>query len=204
MTDANFSQFFCVNICAMQDLIDSISQHISPSADLIAEISDRVELINFGKGETVHSASQICKNSYFIVSGLLRLYFIKPNGKEVSEFFSTGKEWINSPISFIQQKKDDYFIDAIEDTVAFSLSVENLIYLFNHFPEMERYSRLDMGSVFGGMMSRLASFRFTTAAEKYAHFCATYADIKHRIPLHMVASYMGVSQETLSRVRSKK
>ncbi len=188
----------------MQALIDSISQYITPSERLIDSLSQRIETVAFKKGALVHDARDVCKHSYFIVSGILRLYFIKADGKEVSEFFSSGRGWINSPVSFIQQTPDDYCIDAIEDTQALALSVENLVYLFDHFPEMERYSRLDMGTVFAGLLSRMASMRFTTAEEKYAHFCRTYREISHRIPLHMVASYIGVTQETLSRIRSRK
>jgi hypothetical protein len=51
------------------------------------------------------------------------------------------------------------------------------------------------------LIERIASFRFTTAKEKYTHFKQTYPDIHHRIPLGMVASYLGISQETLSRIR---
>jgi CRP-like cAMP-binding protein len=188
----------------MHSLIESISKYIEPSKSLIYYLNDKVEEVSFSKGDLVLDANNICKNSYFIVSGIFRLYFIKPDGKEVSEFFASKKEWINSPMSFIQQKQDDYFIDAIEDTVALSLSVENLVYLFDHYPEMERYARLDMGSVFVHMMNRLASLRFTDAKEKYDYFCENHTEINQRIPLHMVASYMGVTQETLSRIRSRK
>lgn len=69
---------------------------------------------------------------------------------------------------------------------------------------MERYSRLSMGTVFGHLMERITSLRFTTAKEKYNHFIQTYSDIYHRIPLGMIASYLGITQETLSRVRAEK
>ena len=69
---------------------------------------------------------------------------------------------------------------------------------------MERYARLSMGSVFGLLMERITSMRFISAKEKYHHFQKTYADIYHRIPLGMVASYMGITQETLSRIRAEK
>ncbi len=187
----------------MQVLIDSISQYIAPSSGLIDCLSDRVKPVSFNKGDLVHDAQEICKHSYFIVSGLFRLYYIKPDGREVSDFFATEKTWINSPVSFMQQKLDDYYMDAIEDSIALALGVEDLVYLFDQFPEMERYSRLDMGTFFGHVMSRIASLRFTTAEERYQHFYATHGDMKNRIPLHMVASYMGVTQETLSRIRTK-
>ena len=75
---------------------------------------------------------------------------------------------------------------------------------FDHFPEMERYARLSVGTMFGHMMERVTSLRFTTAKEKYDHFCSVYAGIYHRIPLGMIASYLGITQETLSQVRAAK
>jgi CRP-like cAMP-binding protein len=111
---------------------------------------------------------------------------------------------VNSPKSFLQRKKDIYYIDAIINTEAYSLNVNDLVYLFDHFPEMERYARLSMGSVFGHLMERIASMRFTSAKERYDHFQKTYSDIYHLIPLGMVASYLGITQETLSRIRADK
>lgn len=99
---------------------------------------------------------------------------------------------------------DIYYIDAIEHTDAFLLNVNDLVYLFENFPEMERYARLSMGTVFGHFMERITSMRFTTAKEKHNHFIETYHDIHHRIPLGMVASYLGIAQETLSRIRAEK
>lgn len=133
----------------------------------------------------------------------MRAYFIK-DGKEISEYFSAESEWCNSPRSLRTRQLDIYYIDAIEDVEAFCLSLVDLMYLFDHFPEMERYARLSMGTILGHFMERITSMRFTTAKEKYNHFLATYCDIHHRIPLGMIASYLGITQETLSRIRAKK
>jgi len=151
----------------------------------------------------VHNANKICTKSYFIQKGLFRTYFIK-DGKEISEYFPAEGEWSNSPRSFRTRKLDIYYIDAIEDTDAFCLNVNDLMYLFENFPEMERYARLSMGTVFGHFLERITSMRFTTAKEKYNHFIKTYYDIHHRIPLGMIASYLGITQETLSRIRAEK
>lgn len=167
------------------------------------ELANRVHFKTFKKGALIHDADTICTRSYFIQKGLLRTYFLK-NGKEVSEYFSAEGEWVNSPRSFIQRKLDIYYIDAMEHTEVFSLHVNDLGYLFENFPEMERYSRLSMGTVFGHLMERITSMRFTTAREKYLHFCETYQDVYHRIPLGMIASYLGITQETLSRIRAEK
>lgn len=151
----------------------------------------------------MHDADKVCTKSYFIQKGLFRTYFLKDE-KEISEYFPAENEWCNSPKSFITRQKDIYYIDAIENTEAFCLDVNDLVYLFDNFPEMERYSRLSMGTVFGHLMERITSMRFTTAKEKYGHFIETYHDIYHRIPLGMIASYLGITQETLSRIRGEK
>lgn len=159
--------------------------------------------VTFRKGELVHDAGKVCTKSWFIQKGLFRTYYLK-DGKEICEYFPAEGEWCNSPKSFITRQKDIYYIDAIEDTEAFSLHVNDLVYLFDRFPEMERYSRLSMGTIFGHLLERITSLRFTTAKEKYEHFTRTYQDIYHRIPLGMVASYLGIAQETLSRIRAGK
>ncbi len=151
----------------------------------------------------MHHAREVCTRSYFIQQGLLRTYFIKDD-KEVSEYFTCEEEWINSPRSFITRQPDMYYIDALEDTTVLSLQVNDLGYLFDHFPEMERYARFSMGAVFGHLMERITSMRFTTAKEKYDHFCEVYRGVYHCIPLGMVASYLGITQETLSRIRAGK
>lgn len=173
-------------------------------SDLLKDaLTARTSHVHFNKGTLVHDAEHICTKSYFIIRGLMRTYYLK-DGKEISEYFCSEKEWVNSPKSFIERKKDIYYIDAIENTDAYCIQVNDLVYLFDRFPEMERYARLSMGTVFGHLLERISSIRFTTAKEKYDHFCKTYHDIYHRIPLGMVASYLGITQETLSRIRSEK
>ncbi|MDO8316039.1 MAG: Crp/Fnr family transcriptional regulator [Flavobacterium sp.] len=162
-----------------------------------------MSFVTFKKGEIVHNANKVCTKSYFIEKGLFRTYFIK-DGKEISEYFPTEGEWSNSPRSFRTRTLDIYYIEAIENSETLCLDVSDLLYLFENFPEMERYARLSMGTVFGHFMERITSMRFTTAKEKYKHFIETYHDVHHRIPLGMIASYLGITQETLSRIRSEK
>jgi CRP-like cAMP-binding protein len=192
-----------MDIEPQDNVFKHFEKYIHLSERLKSELTNRVTVVNFKKGDVVHDADKICTKSYFITKGLLRTYFLK-DGKEISEYFSSEEEWVNSPRSFRQRQLDIYYIDAIENTDAFCLHVNDLVYLFDNFPEMERYARLSMGTVFGHFMERITSLRFTTAKEKYEHFCETYHNIYHRIPLGMVASYLGITQETLSRIRAEK
>ncbi len=184
----------------MEKLFKSISNYINLSNQLKEELRARLHKQSFKKKESVLDSSKVCQNSYFIEKGIMRLYYLK-DGKEISEFFCSENEWMNSPRSFMQQKTDFYNIDVVENSVAWRINISDLVYLFDNFPEMERYARMDMGSTFGYVLERVASLRFSTAREKYEHFLKTYPHIYHRIPLGMVASHIGITQETLSRLR---
>lgn len=184
-------------------LFQHFEQYIPLQERLKIELLNRVHFVSFSKGDIVHSADKVCTKAYFIQKGLLRTYFLK-DGKEISEYFSAEGEWCNSPRSFRTRSLDIYAIDAIENSETFCLFVEDLLFLLDNFPEMERYTRLSMGTIFGHFMDRITSMRFTSAKEKYEHFITTYQDIYPRLPLGMVASYLGISQETLSRIRAEK
>src|SRR5690606_375352 len=185
---------------------DAILQHfgqfIRVSDELQAELIKRVSLISFSAGEMIIDANRICTTSYYILEGLTRTYFLK-DGKEVIEYFSSNNEWANSPRSWRTGKPDIYYVDAIEDTTALSIEARDMGYLFDTFPELDRYGRLSMTTLLDHLIERITSFRFTTAREKYEHFKQTYPRIHHRIPLGMVASSLGITQETLSRIRRK-
>jgi CRP-like cAMP-binding protein len=173
------------------------------SDNLKSELVNRVSLVFFPKGNLIIDASKVSSKSYYILNGLTRTFFIK-EGKEINEYFSSENEWANSPRSWRTGKVDIYYVSAIEDTTALCINADDMVFLFENFPEMDRYGRLSMTTLLDHLIERIASFRFTSASEKYIHFQKTYPDIYHRIPLGMVASYLGITQETLSRLRAKK
>jgi hypothetical protein len=79
---------------------------------------------------------------------------------------SSSDEWVNVPKKFIDRTKDIYSIDAIASKEVHVINANKLLYLFGNLPEMERYARLSMGSVFGLLMGRIASLNPRSAKEK--------------------------------------
>jgi len=134
------------NIEITENIFEHFEKFIPLSENLKSELAKRLKYIDFKKGVMVLNANQVCTESYFINKGILRTYFLK-DGKEISEYFCGIDEWVNSPKSFMQRKKDIYYIDAIENTEAYFINVNDLVFLFDNFPEMERYARLSMGSI---------------------------------------------------------
>jgi hypothetical protein len=173
------------------------------SESLKAELLKRVSIVAYKKGELIIDANKANTKSYLILEGLTRTYFLK-DGKEIAEYFSSENEWANSPRSWRSGKPDIYYIDAVENTRALCIHIQDMLFLSDNFPELNKCRLMSLTSLIDHLMDRIVSFRFTTAREKYRYFKETYPDIYHRIPLGMVASYLGISQETLSRIRVKK
>jgi CRP-like cAMP-binding protein len=185
------------------EIVKHFEKFIKVNQNLKAELLKRVSIVSYSKGDLIIDANKVGSKSYYITSGITRTYFIK-DAKEINEYFSSENEWANSPRSWRTGKPDIYYVAAIEDTTALCINADDMIFLFDNFPELDRYGRLSMATLLDHLIERIASFRFTTAKEKYAHFKQTYPRIYHRIPLGMVASYLGISPETLSRIRANK
>jgi CRP-like cAMP-binding protein len=185
----------------MDFLLQHFSDITSVPENLRQELLKRVQLHSFKRNEVIQPADKVCKRTYLVKKGLLRIYFSKDD-KIITDGFAAENEWMTSAYSFMRAVADQYEIATIEPTQAYSLSLEDLMYLFEHFHEMERFGRIVMSMQFIQQSERLSSIRFTTPKEKYEHFCNTYKYILGRVPLGMIASYLGITQETLSRVRA--
>lgn len=169
---------------------------------LANELKSRATAMFIKKGTLLHKAGSVCRKTYWVNKGILRTYYLK-EGKEITDVFASEGNWITSVQSFMKGEPDQYFIQAIEDSELFALSSEDLMYLFQHFHEMERFGRITMSQSYIQLAQKLESYQFTTAKAKYDHFCKVYQPILNRLPLGMVASYLGITQETLSRVRKE-
>jgi len=184
-----------------QDILAHIRQLTSVSPELDEALRQRLRYHSVARHSHIHQAGAVCQRTYWIRSGLMRLYYLK-EGREVTDFFSAEGEWITSAYSFMRGEPDQFYLQALEDCQLFSLTIQDLGWLFTHFPAMERFGRIVITQQFIQQSERLNSLQFSTAAERYTHFCQTYPALLPRLPLGMIASYLGITQETLSRIRA--
>jgi CRP-like cAMP-binding protein len=184
------------------ELIAHIAQLTAVSAALQAELQRRATWHEVAKGAFLHRAGTVCNRTFLITRGLVRSYYGKGE-KDITDFFAAEGSWITATESFMRNEPDQTWLQALEPTTAYALTNADLLHLFEHFPAMERFGRITISQQFVQQSTRLTALRFSSAADKYAHFCAAYRSILPRLPLGMVASFLGVTQETLSRVRSR-
>ena len=145
----------------------------------------------------------VCKTLAFIEKGTLKAYSVDDNGIEhIIQFGIEG--WIISDLySFLTGEPATYNIDAIEDAELVLISKSAHEELLQKLPKYETFTRLNITGAYLAMQKRLTSIISSTLEERYAKFTSIYPDIVQRVPQHMIASYMGLTPETLSRVRRR-
>lgn len=145
----------------------------------------------------------ICKNLIFVEKGALRSYIVDEKGSEHILQFALEGWWISDIYSFLTGEPSVYNIDALEDSELLVISGPLLEQLYERIPKFERYFRLLTQSNMIAMQKRLIFTLSNTAEEKYLQMQRSYPNIVSRVPQHMIASYLGLSPETLSRVRKR-
>lgn len=187
----------------IDNLIKHIEKFIVVSEDLKNRLSEISILQSFEKEKFLHKPNKVCNYTYFINSGLVRIYYKKGN-KEITDNFTAEGEWITSIYSFMQNVPDNCYIQTIERSELVSIDMLNLEKCFLDFPEMERFGRMLVSKYFLEQSERIISLQFHTAKERYEFFLKTAKNKIQRVPLGMLASHLGMAQETLSRVRAEK
>ena len=189
------------------NIIESLVSHISNFIPVSKELKSRLETIceiqKFPKNHFLHKPKRTCLDTFFINKGLIRIYYLK-NEKEITDNFSAENEWITSIYSFLQNIPDHFHIQTLENTEVVRISLSNLEDCFRDFSEMERFGRMLISQYFLEQSERIISLQFNSAKERYRFFEQISRNKLTRVPLGMLASHLGMTQETLSRVRSSK
>jgi len=143
----------------------------------------------------------VCKYTAFVNKGILRSYHVDEKGNEHIVQFALEDWWIADIYSFLTGEPSTCNIDALEDTEVLLITKAAQDEMVLQIPKMERYLRLLMQSSLIALQRRLISTLNFTAEDKYLQLIATYPSIVQRVPQHYIASYLGITPETLSRIR---
>jgi CRP-like cAMP-binding protein len=184
-------------------LISHIKKFIPVSEKLTTRLDEIATIETIDKGKFLHKPNRISSTTYFITSGLVRIYY-KKGEKEITDNFAAEGEWITSIYSFLKNVPDNCYIQTLEKSSLIAINIQNLEKCFVEFPEMERFGRLLISKYFMEQSERIISLQFNSAKERYAFFLKTGKNKVQKVPLGMLASHLGMTQETLSRIRASK
>ena len=179
------------------------SQYSLLSSDCKAELSQNSKMLVCEKGKTLVREGQYADKTFFIVNGCARAYYLK-EGKDISDWFAFENDFISSINSFFLDVPSPHFIELLEDSLLLEISRETVEKLADTYRDFERLSKIVVVKTLLKQQERISSLQFHSAEEKYDHIIASQPNIIKRIPLTHIASYIGITLETLSRIRKRR
>lgn len=155
------------------------------------------------KRQSLLRAGDVCRHKLFVLSGLLRVYRVSKDGAESVMRFAAENQWAIDHESYTTETPSHCYIEALEDTTLLLWTKEIMDELFAAIPTFRAFSDKLKDESYNKSLQRIYINISHTAEEKYDAFVADNPTVFRRVPLHMVASYLGVTRETLSRIRHK-
>ena len=158
-------------------------------------------LKTLGKRQFLLRAGEVWTQNAFVTKGCLRTYSIDAKGAEHIIYFAVENWWTGDQESLASGQPSHYNIDAIEDSTLILIKKEDFDRLCQRIPALQSLANTLIHRSFRSAQNRVHSAISYSAEEKYLEFLQKFPDLALRIPQHMVASYLGMTTETLSRVR---
>ena len=182
-------------------ILQEVEKHIKIDAEIERFFYEECETRTIDKGKLLSEQNHYNRNIFFVEEGMLRMFYYE-NGKDItSNFYSEGKVTANIDTLFKNEPSKNN-TEAIEKSIITTCNYHKLEELCSVSLTAANFSRYILGNLMIEMSRRISSLQFMTAKEKYIQLLEENPNIILRAPLGMIASYLGISQETLSRIRS--
>ncbi|HET9278398.1 MAG TPA: Crp/Fnr family transcriptional regulator [Flavitalea sp.] len=185
------------------NLIQNLSKFIVLSKDDIAIIQSLFTEKKFRKRQYILQEADVSRSETYVVTGLTRTYEVDDKGIEHIMQFGPEDWWVGDLFSFLTETPTRFNVDCLEDTQVLQISKPNLQMLYQKVPATERYFRIIIQNAYIASVNRISSSLRKTAPERYQEFMERYPEIEQRVSNHQIASYLGITPQSLSRIRSK-
>ena len=187
----------------MDLIVKNISKHISLTLEEELLFLSKTETKNYKAKTILLNAGEICKNSYFVNSGVLRSFNINDNIVEHVMSFACSGWWIGDMYSLISRKPGNLFIEVIEDAEVVLLSKENQEQLYHEIPKLERFFRILTENALVSNQERIMDNLSLSAEERFEKFYKKHPSLMQKVSQKQIASFIGVTPEFFSKMKSK-
>jgi CRP-like cAMP-binding protein len=188
----------------MEDAITfQIFKDLSLSEKERIRIENKFEQLNLKKGELLLKANDIVNHQYYVGNGCLRTFFMDKHAKEHTLQFAIKDWWISDYTSYFTNTKSILSIECIQHATIYKISKENIENLYLEIPKLETFFRKKLEGAFASFQKRILSSLSQSAKERYASFTQTYPNIEQQVKNYHIASYLGITTESLSRIRKE-
>jgi len=167
----------------------------------LSSLMERVQTKKLEKNEFLLTEGQTCKHVFFVENGLLRFYTIDEAGKEHLVQFVPEEWFISDRSSIYFNEPSGFYVDSIEESMVAMLDRDFYNHALSLSPEFRNYNEFLLQNHIRQMQNRINLLLGASAETRYKEFLKLYPDIVSRVPQWMIASYLGITPESLSRVR---
>lgn len=181
--------------------IKEIFKGLSFSDQQIKIIESVFHKVKFKKGDIILKANDKVDYQYYISEGCLRSYYIDSLGKEHTVQFGIKDWWISDYTAFFFKSKSIMTIEVLKDATLYKLSHEDKEFLYAKIPKIESFFRKKLERAFAAFQKRILSNLSQTATERYLSFINKHPNIEKSVKNYHIASYLGITTESLSRIR---
>jgi CRP-like cAMP-binding protein len=184
----------------MQALLTYFKNFHPLSKEAEDAISEICSVINIKKNKDLQSIGHTCRTIYFINKGIARVYYYK-DGLDVTEYFAFENNLVARVESLFKGRPSNKGIQILEDSEIVAINAPALFQLYDKYPDVERLARKITESAYVESVNRLESIQFHSADERYKALLAEDPNVLQRVPLKYIASYLVITQVSLSRIR---
>ena len=188
----------------MQNLINKIKKSISLSSQAEQYIYSISKEKILSKGEILIREGQTVNKTFFVSKGSLRSFCVDKEGKEHTLQFAIKDWWISDFMAIYNKEPASLTVECISDSDVIEFNAQKLNEIYLQFPEFEPFQRKNLERHVVSLHKRILNQLQMTALERYNLFLEQYPNIDQHVPNYHIASYLGITQQSLSRVRAKK
>ena len=160
-----------------------------------------IKSLDVAKGTLFLKEGQPCHYFYYIIKGLVRTYYLDIDGNEITHWFSPEQSMITSPLSFLKGERNILFFEALEDTKLLLLSAKQIDLIVTHIKSAGESMRKINAEFAIALSRRVMSIHTKTAEERYLHLMEEHPYLFQKAKLSHIASYLGITPQSLSRIR---
>ncbi|MDA8930784.1 Crp/Fnr family transcriptional regulator [Bacteroidia bacterium] len=188
----------------MQDLIRIIKSFVPLSSEAEEYLISIATEKTIPKGSVILRQGQRINDIFFVTNGCLRSYCVDKNGKEHTLHFAIKNNWISDYIAFHGNETATLTIECLQESEVIQFPSKKLNSMLGMFPELEPFQRRNLERLFVRLEKRILNQLQLSAAERYELFLEEYPEVEKHARNYHIASYLGITQESLSRIRVEK
>ncbi|MBK1812198.1 Crp/Fnr family transcriptional regulator [Clostridium sp. YIM B02505] len=186
-----------------KDLIEFMEKSTSLSREEIIEIAKNIVVNRYSKKTQLLRQGEVADKCYFVLAGCIRQYKIGDDGREVTINFFTENQAAVIFKSYKQRTPSEYFLSCVEDSIVIEGDLKSEEDMYSKFPMLEKITRTMIEQNFGEEQEERASFMAAVPEERFRMLLKKRPGLINRVPQHQLASYLGITPESLSRIKKR-